>query len=245
MRLLPPRSKKSASGSSTSAPRRSVQSSCTQAAVPSSCRGRTPLPTLGRGPRQGVAVDLARGPGLQRVHDDQPGNERRRHGGSEVCHGGPGVERRIGRDVADQDAVAGPGGADGGSRAGDAREREQRAVDLPELDAATTELDLVVGPAQEDQALVVVPDQVAAAVRAVPPERGHRRELLPVQVGVEVAREADPADDQLTAASDLPTGAPAASTTARSQPSSGSPIRTGPSPVRRAAHETTVASVGP
>ncbi|CAB4884245.1 unannotated protein [freshwater metagenome] len=41
------------------------------------------------------------------------------------------------------------------------------------------------------------------------------------------------------------TGVPEASTTARSQPSSGNPMRTGPLPSMMDAHATTVASVGP
>ena len=155
----------------------------------------------GRRPRQRVPVDLARGLGRHRVHHDEAGYERRRHGVAEVCHSGPGVELRAGRHVADQDPVAGPGGADRGGRSGHPRQGEQRAVDLSELDPATAELDLVVGPAQEDQALVVVADEVTAAVGAVPPQRGHRGELRAVQVRVEVARQADPTDDQLATAS--------------------------------------------
>ena len=41
------------------------------------------------------------------------------------------------------------------------------------------------------------------------------------------------------------TGIPSASTTASAQPSSGRPMRTGPSALSGAAHATTVASVGP
>ena len=46
--------------------------------------------------------------------------------------------------------------------------RQQRRVDLAELDAPAAELDLVVGAADEDQALGLEPDQVAAAVGALP-----------------------------------------------------------------------------
>ena len=47
----------------------------------------------------------------------------------------------------------------------------QRRVDLAELDPPAAELDLVVGAALEDQAAGLEPDQVAAAVGAVPAER--------------------------------------------------------------------------
>ena len=90
----------------------------------------------------------------------------------------------------------------------------------------------------------VVHDQVAASVRPLPAQRGQGSEAFGVERRVEVPGEPDPADDQLPSLA-RGTGSPASSTTARSHPASGRPIRTG-SPARsRAPHATTVVSVGP
>ncbi len=85
-----------------------------------------------------------------------------------------------------------------GGGPGDAGQGLQRGVDLTELDAPTPDLDLVVGAAHEEQALGLVPDEVAAAVRPPPPQRGHGGELLGVLDRVEVAGQADATDDELT-----------------------------------------------
>ena len=77
----------------------------------------------------------------------------------------------------------------------------QRAVHLTELDAAAADLDLVVGATDEIQPVGLQPDQVAAAVGAAPGKRRHRGVLLGVLVGIEVARQPHPADDELA---DLP-----------------------------------------
>ena len=80
----------------------------------------------------------------------------------------------------------------------DTRQREQRAVDLTQLDPPPAQLDLVVLPAAEEQALGVVDHEVAAAVGALPAEGRHGGVLLGVLHGIEVAGQTDPADDQLT-----------------------------------------------
>ena len=151
----------------------------------------------GRRPGQRVAVDLPGGAGREGVDDRQPRDERGRHRGAQPLDGGLGVEAGLGRDVADEQAVARLAAAHGRRRPAHAREGEQRAVDLAELDAAAADLDLVVGPAVEDQALAVEPHDVPAAVGAVPAQRGHRGVDDLVLGRVEVAGQADAADDQL------------------------------------------------
>ncbi len=74
----------------------------------------------------------------------------------------------------------------------------QRVVDLAEFDAAATDLDLVVGAPLEQQAGAVERHEITAAVGAVPAESGHGSILLGVLRRIEVAREADTADDEFT-----------------------------------------------
>src|SRR5450830_1984585 len=88
-------------------------------------------------------------------------------------------------------------GTDGGRGARDARQGQQRSVDLAELDTSAAELDLVVSAADEDQPRRVVPHEVAGAVCALPPQGRERRELLGVAHRVEVPGHADATDDQL------------------------------------------------
>ncbi len=102
-------------------------------------------------------------------------------------------------DVPDQDRVPGRRSPDGRRRAGHPRQGEQGAVDLTELDPPSADLDLVVGAAEEEQPRLLVAHQVAAAVCALPTEGRHRRVLLGVLDRIEVAGQADPADDQLAA----------------------------------------------
>ena len=128
----------------------------------------------GRWPGQGVAVDLARGAGRQGVDDGEPRHQGGRHRAAELLDRGLGVEAGLGGDVADQQAVAGLAAAHRRGGAADAGEAEEGAVDLAELDPPATDLDLVVGPALEDQALAVEPHDVAAAVGALPAQGGHR-----------------------------------------------------------------------
>ena len=97
------------------------------------------------------------------------------------------------------------GGAHGSGCPGHGGQRLQGGVHLTELDPASAELDLVVGAADEQQPLGVEPHQVAAAIRAGPAQRGHRRELLGITQRVQVAGQPDPADDQFT---DLALGHP-------------------------------------
>lgn len=123
-------------------------------------------------------------------------------------------------------------------------ERLQRRLDLAELDPPTAELHLVVRAPLEDQAGALEAHQVAGAVGPLPAQETCRRVLLGVLDRVEVAREPDPADDQLAdlALADLlpvrvHDGEPPA---VQRQPDA---HRGGPP--RGAAQATTVASVGP
>ena len=61
-----------------------------------------------------------------------------------------------------------PGRAYRGRRRGDTRQRLQRGVDLAQLDPTPAQLDLFVGPADEQQPFGFGTDQVTAAVRARP-----------------------------------------------------------------------------
>ena len=200
VRLPPPRSKKSSASLVTTARGRSCHSSASHTAVPVEGRRHAGRGVDGRQrPGQRVPVDLARGPRGQRV-DGRPAaapalpaarraaaasasawsKSSRRPRRSPTSSWLPAVVRRI--------AVAAPQHA---------RQPADRVVDLAELDTAAAELDLVVGAADEDQARLVVDDQVAAAVGAVPAQPRHGGVLLGVLGRVEVAAEADSADDQL------------------------------------------------
>ena len=157
----------------------------------------------GQRPREGVAVDLARGARGQRVDDREARHQRGRHRGAQGRDRGRRVELVGDGEVADEQRVARAAAAYGGSGTRDPRQGEQRAVDLAELDAAPADLHLVVRAAEEEQPLLLVADEVAAAVGAVPAEGGHRGVLLGVLLRVEVPREPDAADDQLAAGARL------------------------------------------
>ncbi len=159
------------------------------------CRGARPG---GWRPRQRVAVDLAGGAGRQGVDHGQSRDERGRHRPAQPLDRGLGVEARLGGDVADEQAVAGLAAPHRRGGAAHPRQREERAVDLAELDAPAADLHLVVGPPVEHQALAVEPHDVAAAVGAVPAQGGHRGIHLCVLGRVEVAGQPDSSDDQLT-----------------------------------------------
>ena len=161
---------------------------------------RTLSGLAGQRPRQGVAVHLAGGLGGQGVHRDQPGDQGAGQVLLEVLPEGLQVglgSRRRHCQVPDEQLGSGGGRLDGGGSAGDARQGLQRGVDLAQLDAATAELDLLVGAAHEQQSLPVPDHEVAGAVGAVPAEGGQRGVLLGVLGGVEVARQPHAADDQL------------------------------------------------
>ena len=151
----------------------------------------------GRRPGQGVAVDLAGGARRQGVDDGEPRHQRGRHRAAQLLDGGLGVEAGLGRDVADEQAVAGLAAAHRRGGPADAGQRQQGAVDLAQLDPPPPDLDLVVGPAVEHQALAVEAHDVAAAVGALPAQGRHRGIHLRVLGGVEVAGQPDAADDQL------------------------------------------------
>ncbi len=114
------------------------------------------------------------------------------------------VELGVGaHQVPDENRCARAGRADGRGRAADTRQVLQRGVHLAELDAAPTDLDLIVRAALEEQALELEPHQIATAIGAVPAETRHRRVLLGVLGGIEIPREPDAADHQFA---DLPDG---------------------------------------
>ena len=136
-------------------------------------------------------------------------------------------------EVADEQLVARPRRADRGGRGDHAGQAEQLVVELAELDPAPADLDLVVGTAGEDQPGRVVAHDVAGAVRALPAERRQRGVRRGVLDRVEVAGEADAADDQLAR---LPLGDRVAlGVDDREVPARRAAGRSGPGRCRRAA----------
>lgn len=103
-------------------------------------------------------------------------------------------------DIADEELVAAAGRADGRRGPRHARQGLECGIHLTELDPASAELDLLVGPPEEDQPLGLRLDEVAAAIRPLPAQRVQRRVLLRVLLGVEVPGQPDPADHELPAA---------------------------------------------
>ena len=75
--------------------------------------------------------------------------------------------------------------------------RLQCGLDLAELDPATADLHLIVGAALEQQADRIEPHEVARAISPVPAEARHGGVLLGILHRIEVAGEADAADDEL------------------------------------------------
>ena len=144
-------------------------------------------------------VHLSRRSGRQPVHHGQQRNERCRQLLADPQRRGRGVEvgAVAGHQVAHQELVARSGPLHRGGRAGDAGQRLQCGVHLTQLDPAPAELHLLVAAAEEQQTIGLRAHDVPAAVRPRPVEGGQRRELLGVLSGVEVARQADSADDQL------------------------------------------------
>ncbi len=149
-------------------------------------------------PGQGVPVDLARGAGGQLVDHGEPRHQRRRQSLPQQGQRGVSVEAVLDGQVADQKLTTRSGAPDGRRGPADAGQIEQGVVDLAELDPASADLDLVVGASDEQQPRFVVDHQVAGTVGALPAQRRQRGVLLGVLGRVEVAGQADPADDQLT-----------------------------------------------
>ena len=190
----PPRSKKSALRSGTASP----STACHWSASQASSGLRSVRGTSRSGSGHGSAArstfpDVRTGrSGTTASSGITPAGSR-----SARCARAGAIEVALDDEVPDEHGNAGLARAHRGARGRDARQLLQRVLDLAELDAAAADLDLVVGAALEDQSLGVVAHQIAGAVRAIPAERGHRRELLEVFRGIEVAREADAADDEL------------------------------------------------
>ncbi len=162
----------------------------------------------GQGPRQRIAVDLARGARWHLVDQRQAWDQGRRQLFGEQLARGFEIEIGVGaREIPDEHRVTGSRLADGGRRTADARKCLQRIVYLAELDASTAELDLVVGATLEQQTFELQLDQISAAIRPFPPEGRHGRVLLGVLGRVEIPSESDAPDDQLTDFADLHRGA--------------------------------------
>ena len=105
-------------------------------------------------PRKGGTVDLAGGADRQLVHDRQEGHQRRRKHLAEVRQRRTAVEPvgiRHG-EIADEDVVAGGRATHSRCRSRDARKLLERRLHLAQLDAPATDLDLVVGAADIEQA---------------------------------------------------------------------------------------------
>ena len=173
-------------------PSTSLHCSASQASVPYSCSAGPPVSRPSRGHGQGVPVDLARGPGRQvgdrREQRDQGGGQF----GAQLLDGRRVVPAVLGDDIADEELVAAAGGPYGGRGARDPGQRLERGVHLAQLDPPAAELDLLVGPPEEDQPLRFGLDQVTAAVGALPAEGLQRGVLLRVLLGVEIAGQARP-----------------------------------------------------
>ncbi len=150
------------------------------------------------GPRQRGTVDLAGGPHGKVVDlcedRDDPGGESL---GEPRPRGGA-VEGGLGDDVSDEHRDSGIRLANGSAGSGHAGEISERGLDLAEFDPAAPDLHLIVGAPLEDEPLTLVAHEIARTVRALPAERGHRRVLLRVLLRVQVAGEADAADDELS-----------------------------------------------
>ena len=157
-------------------------------------------------PRQRVTVHLARCARGQFVDDDQARDkccgQRLRQLSARVMHVEAAFKSRGHGDVAHQKWCAACRFAHRGRSAADAGQVHQRGVDLAELDTAATDLHLVVGAPHEVEAVHLQPHQIAAAVGAAPQRQWARiRErgvLFRILFRVEVARQAYPADDELT-----------------------------------------------
>ena len=158
-------------------------------------------------PRQGGPVDLAGGAGGQVVDD----REERHQGGRQlfaqasqgeiVIEGlGVGGQWRGRHDVPHEDLISALGPLNRAGAAGDPGQRLERRVDLAQLDAATAQLDLLVGATEEEEALGIGAHEVTAAVGAVPPECRQRAVFLRVLVLVEVAGDADAGDHEFAGA---------------------------------------------
>ena len=158
------------------------------------------IPGLRERPGQRGPVHLAGGAGRERVdYGDQRhiacGEQLTQRGvGGFPIEGGCGVRQR---HVADEHLVASGSALHDRRRSRDAVEPRKGRLDLAELDAATAELDLIVGAADEQETLALETHDIAGAVGTLPSESHHRGELLGIFRGIEVPCEAHTADDQL------------------------------------------------
>ena len=148
-------------------------------------------------PGKGRAIDLAGRAHREVVDDREERDHRCGKARRELRPCGDPVE--VGRrgEVPDEHGDPRLRGADGGRGPRDAGEVLQGGFDLAQFDTASADFHLVIGAALEEEPGRLEDDEVTGAVRAVPAERRHGCVLLGILRGVEVAGEADAADDEL------------------------------------------------
>jgi hypothetical protein len=157
-----------------------------------------PEHAVGKGPRQGIPVDLAARPRRDRLHDRELGDQWSRQVAAELLDGRLCLELRCDREISDEEGVARRAPPDRCARPRHTGQGEQCRVDLAQLDPTATDLDLLVLAAREDDADPVEAHPVPRAVGARPAQTRHRGIRDLVLGVVEITGQADPADDELT-----------------------------------------------
>ena len=150
-------------------------------------------------PGQGLLVHFPGGADRQFRHDVDARHQRRGHGFGQALRGGVVVEfdrRVVQGDVADEHVLVCTGFLHGDGRVVDVVQGGDVGLDFAELDAPSADLDLVVHPPDEVEAVGLQADVVAGAVGAFPPHRGHGGIFFGVFFGVEVAGQAHAADHE-------------------------------------------------
>ena len=155
-------------------------------------------------PRQRGPVDLAGGAGREFVDERETGDDAGRQRFAQQARGVRKVERVgvDGDEVGDEDARARVGLLHRRRARVHTRQRRHGGVDLAELDAAATDLHLVVDAPAEVEAVGLEADEVAGSVGPFPAEARHRRVFFRVLLRIEIAGEPDAADDELAGPAD-------------------------------------------
>ncbi len=151
-------------------------------------------------PGQRGLVDLAGGPHRQLLHDADARDKGGGHGLRETLVGGVVIEtglRVIEGDITDEHRLVRTRLLHRDSRVVHVRQGGDIRLHLTELDAAATDLHLVVDTTDEIEAVLLEADVIARPIRARPPDGRHGGVLLGVLHRVEVAGQADTADDEL------------------------------------------------